>query len=153
MLKLVTATKICNTCGLEKPVTGFPRQRLLCKVCSNQKRATRAKKAHHNPNTWNSCAVARTRRRARKLGIAFDLVPTDVFLPEYCPVLGLKLCTAEGGVSQSANSPTIDRIIPELGYVRGNIVVISWEANRLKNNGTVEQLERVLAWMKSVGAK
>jgi hypothetical protein len=31
-------------------------------------------------------------------------------------------------------SPSIDRMIPELGYVKGNIKSISYEANRIKKN-------------------
>lgn len=60
-----------------------------------------------------------------------------------------KACHAEFQHS----SPSIDRIIPELGYVRGNIAVISMRANKLKSDATSEELERISAWMRSVGAK
>ena len=36
----------------------------------------------------------------------------------------------------SEDSPTLDRIIPSAGYVRGNVVVISWLANKIKGNIT-----------------
>ena len=45
-------------------------------------------------------------------------------------------------------SPTLDKTIPALGYVPGNIAVISWRANRLKNNGTLEELEALVEWMR-----
>lgn len=46
------------------------------------------------------------------------------------------------------DSYSIDRLIPELGYVKGNVVVISYKANTIKNNATVDDLEKVLAWLK-----
>lgn len=50
------------------------------------------------------------------------------------------------------SSPSLDRLRPELGYVRGNICVISNLANRIKSNATsAEELEHVAAWMRSQG--
>lgn len=42
------------------------------------------------------------------------------------------------------DSPSIDRIIPELGYTKGNIRVISNRANLLKSNATIEELQKVI---------
>ena len=60
-------------------------------------------------------------------------------IPEKCPVLGIPLggVTSRGG---SDNSPSVDRIIPENGYIRGNVRIISKRANVLKNNGTLDEL-------------
>lgn len=44
------------------------------------------------------------------------------------------------------NSPSIDRIIPELGYVVGNVAILCWECNRLKNNATPEKLFQIATW-------
>ena len=47
------------------------------------------------------------------------------------------------------NSPTLDRIVPELGYVPGNVAVISWKANRLKGNNTDPELfEKVAKYIR-----
>lgn len=82
--------------------------------------------------------------RAKKAGIVFTLSRDDIVIPEFCPVLGLKL---EWGVGRRAsanrNSPSVDRIVPELGYVPGNVRVISNRANHLKNNATAAELMRV----------
>jgi hypothetical protein len=48
------------------------------------------------------------------------------------------------------NSPSLDRIVPELGYVEGNVVWISNRANILKRDATWEELQRVAEWLKSV---
>jgi hypothetical protein len=84
------------------------------------------------------------KQRARKRGIPFDITFSDVHIPENCPVFGTPLTHNRGGKGgPSDNSPTLDRIIPALGYVKGNVIVISNRANRIKNDATPEELEVV----------
>jgi len=45
------------------------------------------------------------------------------------------------------NSPSLDKLIPELGYVKGNITVMSVRANRIKNDATRQEIELLLHWM------
>jgi hypothetical protein len=81
------------------------------------------------------------KRRAKRNGISFTIGYKDVVIPEYCPYLGIKLQHAIGRMK--SNSPSLDRIINHLGYVQGNIEVISWKANKLKSNSIpVEMMER-----------
>jgi hypothetical protein len=70
-----------------------------------------------------------------------------VVIPDHCPILGLPLYRNVGGRAQGPNSPTIDRINPALGYVRGNVRVISARANSIKSDSTPEELLRVAAYM------
>lgn len=81
------------------------------------------------------------RGRAKEKGIPFNIVSADIPVPEVCPVLGLKLVIGVGACSDS--SPSIDRIIPSLGYVKGNVRVISRRANRIKNDATPDELYKV----------
>lgn len=83
------------------------------------------------------------RSRARTQGIPFDITEDDIHVPTFCPVLGLKLERAETGQGRNDHAPSLDRIIPELGYVKGNVIVISNKANRIKSNGSAEDLRRV----------
>jgi len=92
-----------------------------------------------------STLITHAKIRARKLGILFDITKSDIEVPEFCPILGIKLEVADGKIADS--SPTIDRIIPELGYIKGNVMVISWRANRIKNNATVEELRKIANWL------
>jgi hypothetical protein len=85
--------------------------------------------------------------RAKREDVPFDLTPTDVIIPERCPVFGIVL--ERGKQKVGPNSPTIDRIDPTKGYVRGNIAVISHYANTLKNNGTAAEHRRIAEWMES----
>jgi hypothetical protein len=81
---------------------------------------------------------------ARKRGIRFNLKESDIIIPKRCPVFGLKL---ERKAKSRATTPTLDRINPRRGYVRGNVAVISHLANRLKNNATAAQHRRIADWM------
>ena len=82
------------------------------------------------------CREAKSRARAR--GLPFDLQPEDVVVPTHCPVLGMPLRMNEG--KSGPDSPTLDRVIPALGYVRGNVVVISHRANTIKSDASLEEL-------------
>jgi hypothetical protein len=83
--------------------------------------------------------VSGAKQRAKKKGLDFDLTIEDL-LPAYdtCPILGIKLIAGKGSVLPS--SPTLDKFIPSLGYVRGNVRVISAMANRMKSNATIAEL-------------
>jgi hypothetical protein len=81
------------------------------------------------------------RARAKGRGIKFNLDITDIVVPDVCPVLSIPLFDRPG--ARTNNSPTLDRVHPDIGYVKGNVAVISWKANRLKNNATPEELEKI----------
>lgn len=84
--------------------------------------------------------LAIVRIRAQKRGIPFDLEVSDIVIPEYCPILKVKLSlnTCE---RSDVYGPSLDRIIPELGYIKGNIMVMSRKANVMKNNATKEEID------------
>lgn len=86
------------------------------------------------------------RLRAVKKGIPFNIDVSDIAIPEFCPVLGLKLKVGPGKLC--ANSPSLDRIFPELGYVKGNVIVISNKANMIKSNATPEEIALVAEFYK-----
>lgn len=80
---------------------------------------------------------SRARQRAARRGLPFDLRVSDVIVPSVCPALGVPILI---GKTRSLFSPSLDRIRPGLGYVRGNTRVISDKANRLKGVLDVEGL-------------
>jgi hypothetical protein len=83
--------------------------------------------------------------RARKQGVLCDLKIGDITIPNYCPVLGIKL--SPGRKKWSPTSPSLDRVNPALGYVKGNVRVISWRANCLKRDGSLEEFRCIVAYM------
>ena len=80
-------------------------------------------------------------RRARKYGYPCTITEDDIIVPEFCPLLGLKLEVAS---KNRAAWPSLDKIQPELGYVPGNVWVISHRANFIKNDATVQELRTLL---------
>lgn len=81
--------------------------------------------------------------RASKRGIPFKLTLDDFDIPATCPVLGIEIVLGGSTNSARENAPSLDRVVPLLGYVRGNVIVISFRANRIKNDATVTELEQV----------
>lgn len=83
--------------------------------------------------------VESARTRSRKKGIPFNVRYDDIPTPKHCPYLGVEL--SYDGV-MSNNMVSLDRIIPELGYVAGNIQIISLLANQMKSSATIGELLR-----------
>lgn len=82
--------------------------------------------------------------RAKLSNVPFNLSVDDITMPDTCPVLGIPLIMSEG--HQTDNSPTLDRLVPSLGYVKGNVLVVSAKANRIKNDATLVELKQVVSF-------
>jgi hypothetical protein len=95
--------------------------------------------------TWPRVAIAHIRKRARDTGREFDLVSSDIVVPEICPVLGIPLIA--GAEAPLHNRPSVDRFDNERGYTKDNIHVISHRANHLKRDATVDEIRRLLHYM------
>lgn len=87
------------------------------------------------------------KKRAKAKGLEFNLTHEDVVYPDVCPVLQIPLQRNIGGKKSTANSPSVDKIRPELGYVKGNVQVISQKANAMKHNATPEELRMFAKWV------
>lgn len=78
----------------------------------------------------------KSRARAAKAGVAFTIKQSDIVIPLRCPIFGFLIDV--GGLKDF--SPSLDRIDNRFGYVPGNVQVISWRANRLKGDATLEEM-------------
>lgn len=87
--------------------------------------------------------------RAKKKGFEFDISIEDIIIPEICPVLGIPLFIRQGGsgIDKNPNNPSLDRIDSNKGYIKGNVKVISWRANDLKKNGTLEEFKQIVEYL------
>ncbi len=74
----------------------------------------------------------------------------DEIAPKKCPVFNKPLVAGIG--KHGDMSPSIDKIIPSKGYVKGNIQVISYMANRMKNNANPRELVRFAEWILKGGS-
>src|SRR3546814_10048203 len=91
--------------------------------------------------------LKRAKARAKSHGFEFDISLSDILpLPKVCPVFGMPLRLA--AKPQDPWAYSLDRIDNTKGYVRGNVAVMSYKANRLKNDGTAEEHEIIAAWMR-----
>lgn len=81
------------------------------------------------------------KERAKRKNIPFSISVEDIIIPKVCPYLGIDLHISNKNMTDF--SPTLDRVNPALGYVRGNVVVVSWRANRIKSDGTAAELRAI----------
>ncbi len=81
------------------------------------------------------------RQVAKNKGLPFNLTLEDVAVPDRCPALGIALRSVRG--TRLKEAPSLDRIVPHLGYTKGNVVVVSWHANRIKADATIDELRQV----------
>lgn len=86
--------------------------------------------------------LRRARWRARKAGLPFAISVDDICIPKKCPVFGTKLIP--GDVN---HSPSLDRVVGALGYVRGNVAVMSKRANRIKDNASLHELRQLVTFL------
>jgi len=80
--------------------------------------------------------VAKT--NAKRLHREFAITLDDIVIPEYCPLLKIKLDEHSKIID---NIPSLDRINNNLGYIKENILVVSWRANRIKSNYSLDELK------------
>lgn len=80
---------------------------------------------------------------AKKYGVPFTITLEDIVIPEHCPVLGIPLVLRGG--PRVDGTVSLDQLRPSKGYTPGNVRVISWKANRLKNDETDPAVFRAIA--------
>lgn len=88
------------------------------------------------------------RSNAKAKGHIFTVLFSEVEFPTHCPVFGIELDYYAEKMQE--NSVSFDAVKPELGYVVGNVVVMSWRANRIKNDGTPEEHRRIADFVESL---
>jgi len=107
---------------------------------NKEKLAANSKK--YRQGNKEKVVVHNTKTRANKNNIPFDIDEDYIknIWPKdnRCPIFKIKL--EQSNLYAGDQSPSLDRIIPKLGYVKGNVQVMSSKANRIKNNATFEEL-------------
>ena len=158
----------CSTCGEMLPLDQFHNSCTLparyykqyrCIPCTNE--YVRQWRVENPLKRTIQSAKTRTRRKnipeACDLDVAY-LKPLDV---DICPMLGIpmqwnigtyygkRIGTKTGGALwQQDNSKSLDRIHSTKGYVKGNVILISWRANKLKADATLEEMVKIGEWAK-----
>lgn len=101
---------------------------------------------------FKTALCANARARGRKRGLPATIIASDLEWPSHCPVLGLELdyparTGTRGDQHAQPNWPSLDRWDSTKGYVPGNVFVISYRANTLKNSATYEEILRVAKYL------
>jgi hypothetical protein len=78
--------------------------------------------------------VTAAKWRAKKSGLPFNITAYDLEVPELCPYLKKPF------MYKTPYAMSLDRVVPELGYTKENVEVISRKANIMKSNASVEEL-------------
>lgn len=104
------------------------------------------KDRENNPKKY---VLIRAKSRAKEKGLDFNLTEEDITIPTHCPILGIELVPNS---PERKCSISIDRIDPSIGYVKGNVWIISGQANVMKNNADLETLVKFGKWAASLYA-
>lgn len=120
------------------PEHGRPTRRSTCAQCNAAYMREYLSLRRRNDPVKELCS--RAKKRADRFGLPYSLDPSRMVIPPQCPALGISLIL---GGKRSLHSPSLDRIIPDLGYVHKNVRIISDHANRLKGNRSSEDLRQL----------
>lgn len=112
-----------------------------CKDCSRPEAVQRHRNMSTELRLYRSAKQRATREQS-----TFSITVDDIIVPEFCPILGIKLKHNEG--KQGDDSPSLDKVIPELGYIPGNIAVVSLKANIIKDKYSYDELSAVVTWLR-----
>lgn len=100
---------------------------------------------------YNMLYRAKKRAKAKDIPCDVDLEYLCSIAPDICPVLGVELLwdtttKTKRGSPQHA-SPSLDRVDPNKGYVKGNVAIISNKANMIKCDAKLRELYAVADWL------
>ena len=151
----VRKQKVCRSCKNTYPVSYFSYGSNVCGKCekSKQKEYNKVKKKCPQISIGDDPRkrlYTSTKMNAHLNGREHTIQYTDITLPSHCIYLGVELCysiPSDRNGEKPFNLASLDRIDSSKGYIPGNVQVISFLANRMKQNATVEQL---LAFAKGI---
>jgi len=119
----------------------------ICKKCS-----TKIRQIEKLNRDWKVDAAKllykNIKSRCKRTGREFSIELEDIIIPEKCPVFGFELKREDKRTWMYA--PSVDRIDSSKGYIKGNVTVVSRRANILKRDATVEELELLLNYYKTL---
>lgn len=163
-LALVNNGKICTTCKQFCFYTEYTKNASAkdglqhnCKACDNARQrkrriekkddlleysrkyqATRRNNFEYRLQMLLNASKQRATIKNREHTITLQDIKDKYPVDGKCPVFGTPLQFNSSGFRDS--SPSIDRIDSNKGYTKENIQIISWKANQIKRNASLEEL-------------
>ena len=139
--KICDRTSLLNgrttSCGCVRKETTIAFNKTKKKEPGTRKADDRRYKMFHN-----------AQHRAKKKGIPFTISIDDIIIPETCPLLNISLVSTSD--CNDPRNPSLDQIIPGKGYTPDNIQVISYRANVLKWDASLQELELLVENLKKL---
>jgi len=93
-------------------------------------------------------ACKSSKRRANSKNLPFNLTSDylESIFPKncICPILGYKMKVSNKSLGKL--SPTLDRVNPRLGYVKGNVEFVSNIANCMMTCATGKDIKKFVKW-------
>lgn len=106
---------------------------------------TKPKKTYFVPVTVEDHWILRNKRgNKKKERSQLSIEYYKTLIVDTCPLLGLKLTYENFEGRMPDNYATLDKIDPNGGYVEGNVHIVSFRANTLKSNATLEELKMII---------
>lgn len=115
----------------------------MCGKYQGKTELKKLKKHRERQQVWrtksrNRYMLINAKQRAKRYGYEFNIDLSDIVIPDLCPLLQIPITVDSSSDIKSRAS--LDRIDSTKGYIKGNVQVISWMANRIKTNATEEEL-------------
>lgn len=111
-------------------------------INKEQRKAKDTERRGGSPEAKAKYLLQVAKSRAKKKNIEFSISISDVLIPTHCPLLGVELSYSGKGI-HSGRSASLDRIDSNLGYVKGNVWIVSRRANVIKNDATASELRMI----------
>lgn len=145
-----TEKKVCTRCKLEKLITVFQKGRkgtsreYMFSYCNTCRYEQVNERHENNFESYLKLIIGQARRRNKNIPHNID---SKYMLEIYNVQKGKCLYTNEIldyklGKGKQRNTLSIDKIVPKLGYVKGNVAFCSMRANAIKSDLTLEELKQ-----------
>lgn len=118
-------------------------QDVIKTYCSKNKDKITLQKRKSRERNYIRSIFNNAKARARKMNIDFNIEIDDIIIPKICPVLNIEILSIPANTKAAHNSASIDRIDNTKGYVKGNIRIISFRANCLKSDATLNEIKMI----------
>ena len=149
--------RVCDVCNVEKNLNHFSlldktriktmERKITCKNCSKA-----LNERERRNRDWKIDAARllykNIKSRCKRMGREFSIELEDILIPEKCPVFGFNLKREDRETWMCA--PSVDRIDSSKGYIKGNVTVVSRRANIIKRDATIEELEQLFNYYKTL---
>lgn len=138
------STKTCEICS--KAFEGNPSSKYCSKTCSRKKYMLKNK---FDPDFRINRLVHMAKHRAKSSGVPFD-IDKDYMMELWkhnegkCAILKIPLDLGESDLGKvNPYAPSFDRIVPSLGYTKGNVRIICYQLNVALSEFGLEQFDKL----------